>query len=190
MEERTVESAENVIVEAQVEQADTQVMSYQQVIKHLIANGCKRVNSCKIKNINCTEKDNYVMVSFTLSNPIKGWVTEDNGETYKEGMTNTFYTSLYAIAGCLKEDEELAWMANSIIEKPSALNLILVGGTVDILQQEFAAGETIRNPFSTKVDQDGTEYDHDVIVNHVIGFKLGKTGMRMADKLADKLLSE
>ena len=180
-----------VVVETPQEVIETprlEAMSYQQIIKNLIANGCKRVNSCKIKNCNCTEKDNYVMVSFTLSNPIKGFITDDDGETYKEGMTNILYTSLYAIAGCLKEDEELAWMANAIIERPNAVNLIFNGGTIDILQQEFAAGEPIRNPFSTKIDLEAVEYDHDVIVNHPIGFKLGKTGLKMADKLADMLL--
>jgi hypothetical protein len=30
----------------------------------------------RCSNGETTEKDNYVMVSFTLSNPIKGWVTE------------------------------------------------------------------------------------------------------------------
>ena len=31
------------------------------------------------------------MVSFTLSSKIKGFVSEDNGLTYKEGLTNVIF---------------------------------------------------------------------------------------------------
>lgn len=163
-------------------------VSYQNIIKKLIASGCKRINSVRIKNVNYTEKDNYTMVSFTLASPIRGFVSNDNGITYEEGQTNTIFTSLYAIAGVLKEDEELGWMANALLDNPQALNLIFNGGTVDIIQQEISAGEEFRNPFSTREDVEAQVYDHTLLVDHIIGFKLGKVGMRMADRLADKLM--
>lgn len=190
---------------ATVEQADVQVengaengaenasnemvnVGYQNCIKKLIAAGCKRINSVRIKNVNFTEKDNYTMVSFTLSNPIRGFVSNDNGVTYQEGMTNTLFTSLYAIVGALKEDDELGWMANALLDNPQALNLIFNGSSVDILQQEVVAGEQFTNPFSTKNDPTVQVYDHDIIINHIIGFKLGKTGEKMAARFADKLM--
>lgn len=162
-------------------------VDYRNIIKHLIASGCKRIESNKIKNVNFTEKDNYTMISFTLIKPIRGFVSEDGGITYKEGLTNVVFTSSYAIAGAFKEDEELGWMANSILENPKALNLILNGATIDIIQQEFAAGEEIVNPFSSKESVSGP-YDHDVIINHIVGYKLSKVGQRMSDRLADKCL--
>ena len=186
---------------ATVEQADVQVengaenasnemvnVSYQNCIKKLIAAGCKRINSVRIKNVNFTKKDNYTMVSFTLSNPIRGFVSNDNGITYQEGMTNTLFTSLYAIVGALKEDDELGWMANALLDNAQALNLIFNGGSIDILQQEIVAGEQFTNPFSTRNDNTVQVYDHDVIINHIIGFKLGKTGEKMAARFADKLM--
>lgn len=163
-------------------------VSYQNIIKKLIASGCKRINSVRIKNVNFTEKDNYTMISFTLASTIRGFVSKDGGVTYEEGQTNTIFTSLYAIVGALKEDEELGWMANSFLENPQALNLIFNGSTVDILQQEVAAGEEFKNPFSTREDIEPQVYDHDLIINHILGFKLGKVGMKMADRLADKLM--
>ena len=45
---------------------ETNNVSYQNVIKKLIAAGCKKISQVKIKNVNFTEKDNYTMVSFTL----------------------------------------------------------------------------------------------------------------------------
>lgn len=163
-------------------------VSYQNIIKKLIASGCKRINSVRIKNVNYTEKDNYTMISFTLASPIRGFVSNDNGVTYEEGHTNTVFTSLYAIVGALKEDEELGWMANALLENPQALNLIFNGSTVDIIQQEISAGEEFRNPFSTREDVESQVYDHNLIINHILGFKLGKVGMKMADRLADKLM--
>lgn len=161
--------------------------SYKDIIKKMLSNGCKRINSITIKNVNFTEKDNYTMVSFTLKTPIRGYIMDENGE-YKLGMTNTLFTSLFAITGTLKEDEELGWMANALLESPQALNLILNGATVDIIQQDIPQGVEYYNPFSTKAEVDAAVYDHDIIINHIIGFKLGKMGEKMSMRLADKLM--
>lgn len=163
-------------------------VNYQNIIKKLIASGCKRVNSIRIKNVNFTNKDNYTMISFTLASEVDGFISPDNGVTYVKGKTNIIFTSLYAIVGALKEDEELGWMANALLTNPQALNLIFNGSNIDILQQEISAGEEFTNPFSTRNDNSTQVYDHDIIINHIIGFKLGKVGMKMADRLADKLM--
>ena len=78
----TVEQV-NVQVENGAENASNEMInvSYQNCIKKLIATGCKRINSVRIKNVNFTEKDNYTMISFTLSTPIRGFVSNDNGVT-------------------------------------------------------------------------------------------------------------
>lgn len=163
-------------------------VTYQNVIRKLIADGAKRLNSCRIKNVNVAEMDNYTRVSFTLSNPVIGYVSNDNGITYQKGETNVIFVSLYAIVAAIKEDDELSWMANRLLEKPDILNLLLNGSCIDILQQEVPANTEFANPFSNKITPDVQMYDHDIIVNHVIGFKLGKVGQKMADKLADKML--
>lgn len=167
---------------------EEKVVGTANVIKRLIATGARRINSLRIKNVNFTEKDNYTMISLTLANPIDGFVTEDNGATYEKGKTSTMFTSLFAVAGAIKEDEDLAWMANALLENPQALNLILNGGHVDVIQQEIGAGEEFTNPFSTQANPEPQVYDHDIIVNHVVGFKLGATGKQMSNRLADKLL--
>ena len=168
-------------------QVDVTGNTYQDAIKNLLLNGAKKLTNIRIKNVNFSEKDNYTMVSFTLSNPIRGYVSNDNGVSYEEGMTNIIFTSLYAIVGTLKEDDELSWMANALLENPKALNLIFNGSTIDIIQQDITAGEEFVNPFSTKSDPEVQVYDHNLIINHIIKFKLSKVGLRMADKFADKL---
>ena len=184
------EVVNEVINESTNENLENQASDYQEVIKRLKNSGCRLLSGLTIKNVNFTEEDNYVRVSFTLNRPIRGFITKDNGETWEEGVTNTVFTSLYGIAGALKEDEELSWMANTIVNSPKTLNLIFNGANINILQQDVVAGEEYTNPFSTRTDLTPQVYDHDIIINHIIKFKLNKVGQRMADKLADKLLGD
>lgn len=142
--------------------------------------------------MNSKVEENHIRVSFTLATPIRGFITKDNGETWEQGKTNVIYTSLYAIVGALKEDEDLSWLANSIMkiidetQDTSILNLLFNGATIDIIQQEFSAGEEFTNPFSTK--KETQVYDHDVIINHVVKFELSKIGNRVADRIIDKTI--
>jgi hypothetical protein len=181
----TAPKAQQAEVEAQ--EQSVAIAGYQNTIKKLIATGCKRINSVRVKNVNFTEKDNYTMISLSLASPIRGYESKGDGQ-WEEGHTTTLFTSLYAISGAIKEDEDLGWMANALLEHPQALNLIFNGATIDLLQQDVEAGAEVKNPFSTREDAEARSYDHNIIINHVIGFKLGKTGQKMSDKLADKML--
>jgi hypothetical protein len=187
MEEQVVAGSE---VPAQLNEVSTvaDATTYNNIIKALLASGAKRINGVRIKNVNTTAKENHTMVSFTLTNQVRGYVSEDNGTTYKLGMTNTIYTSVYAIAGALKEDDELAFMANAIIENPKILTMLLSGAVVDLIQQEVVAGEEYRNPFSTRSDAEPSVYDHDIIINNIIRFKIGTTGREVRTRLIDKTL--
>lgn len=169
-------------------QPEVQQSTYQKAIKTLLASGTKKITGLKVKNVNFTEKDNYDMVSFTLSSKIRGFVSEDNGRTYKEGFTNVIFSSTYAIAGAMKEDEELSWMANYLIEHPKALPVIFNGATIDIIQKEVKEGEEYKNIFSTRDSADPITFDHAVIINNIIKFKLGKAGQIGASRLMDKML--
>lgn len=179
---------EEVVDPATETEEEVSVSTYQQTIKKLVGLGNKCYRNVKVKNVNFTEKDNYTMVSFTLGSPVKGYASDDNGGTYKEGTTNIVYTSLFAIVGMLKEDEDKSWMANTVLANPNLLTLLFNGGTIDILQLRFEEGQPVVNPFGRSQNND-VVYDHDTIINHVVGFKFGKTGERMADKLADRLIA-
>lgn len=184
-----VKNAEAIAIDANVANDEILVnVSYANTLKKLLTDGCKRINGIRVKNVNVTEKDNYTMVSLSLGTYIDGFISKDNGLTYERGNANVLFTSTFAIAGAMKEDEDMAWMANAINAHPEALTLILNGGTVDIIQQEVPAGTEYINPFTTRTDAEPSVYDHDIIINYIVGFHLGKTGLRMADKLADKIL--
>ena len=165
--------AENVQTEAPVqEQVVVAGENFKEVLKTLMASGkCKRFNGLRIKNVNFSEEDNYTRVSFTVASKVPGYVSKDNGVTFTLGETSTIFSSTYALA-----------------ENPKALNLIMNGGTIDIIQQTIAEGEPYHNPFTTKEDVEDTVFDHDTIINYIVGFDLGKTGARFADVLAVKMM--
>lgn len=183
---------ENAVVEQDVPQATVQENSSERtmkdIIKELMAKGCKRVNDVTIKNVVVEEFDNYTRATLVTREALDAYVSDDNGATYHKGKSNNIFSSTFAIAGTMKEDEELSWMANSIIDHPNVLNLILNGSKIDVIIQEVAKGEEYVNPFTTKTNPEPTTFDNDTIIKYVVAVKLGKSGQRMADKLADKLM--
>lgn len=163
--------------------------SFKQIIKNLMSTGaCRRFNNIRIKNVNTEELDNYCRVSFTLADKIPARVSKDEGLTFEDGERNVIFTSTYALAGSLKENEDLAWIANPLRENPKAIGVIMTGGSIDILQQRVAEGEKYHNPFTTKEEVEDTVFDHDTIINYIVGVNLGKTGQKFADMLAVKMM--
>ena len=186
-----MEENKNQVVAPVEEQAVevAKVNNFKQVIKDLLATGaCRKFNDVRIKNITCTEQDNYTRVSFTLADKIPARISKDEGLTFEDGERNVLFSSTFALAGLLKETEDYAWMANKLVEKPEAINVILSGGSIDILQQRVAEGEKYHNPFTTKEEVEDTVFEHDTIVNYIVGVKLGKTGQKYADILAVKMM--
>lgn len=169
-------------------QPEVRTSDYGVIIKGIIAAGGKKLPGIRVKNANFIEKDNYTMVSFTLANKVRSYVRDEETGVYKEGMTNVIFTSLFAICGALKEDDEKAWIANHLLNHPTALPLLFAGSTIDIVQTEVAAGVTYRNPFSTRGNVEGVSYDHETIINNVIKVHFGKIGEIAASRLMDKML--
>lgn len=159
------------------------------VISGLIEKGAKRINNLVVKNVNTTDNGTYTMVSFTINGKIPGFVNDGEGN-YVEGHTSVIYSSLYAIVGTLKESADLAWLANPVLKNPKALPLLLSGAKLSVVQHRIKAGEAYTNPFSTREDLTPNVYDHDVIINYVVGIELSAVGNRMADKLADAIFAE
>ena len=81
---------ENVQTETQqnaVEQVEGQ-KTFKDVIKDLIANGARRYNGLKIKNVKISEEDNYTRVTLVVHPSIPGMVSKDGGLTWEPGLTN------------------------------------------------------------------------------------------------------
>lgn len=153
---------------------------YDKIIKECLTKGWTRKDNIKVKNVNVTDKEEYVMVSFTIIPPIDGYIYDEDTDTYKLGKTNVVFSSTYAIAGAMKEDENLAWLANSIIAKPAMINALMNGGTIDIISKQIAEGEEYVNPFSS--DPDPIVFDHDTIINIIVSMELSNNGKQVVEE--------
>lgn len=181
MEDKTNVAAET----TQVQQvtSEVEVNTYRETIKQLIANGAKRINNLRVKNVTFTDKESWVRLCITVSPSVKGYNT--NGE---EVDTNNVFVSLFALVACIRENEEFAWANNHLIEHPNVLPLILCGARINVLQRHYEAGTEIYNPFSKNPNQVPSVYEHNLYINDVIDIELSQTGARMLDKLADKIM--
>lgn len=185
-----MEETKNQVVAPNEEQTVevAKVNNFKQIVKELLGTGnCRKFNDVRIKNVNVSEEDNYTRVAFTLGDKIPARIANENGE-YVDGERNILFSSTFALAGILKENEDYAWMANTLVENPKAINIILNGGTIDILQQKIAEGEPYHNPFTTREEVEDVVFDHDTLINYIVGVKLGKTGQKYADVLAVKMM--
>lgn len=147
---------------------------------------CGKAITRTVKNFNFEILDNYTRFSFTLREPIKAYVNNIETDEYELGKSTVVFSSAYAFAGMLKENDDLAFVANDTIVNPKLVSLLTIGGTIDIIQQFIPVGKEYVNPFSS--DPEPIVFEHDVIINHIIGMKPGKTGLKFLDKYMDKMM--
>lgn len=183
----TVETAPVEVETNNAQQESNDVLSYEQKVKNLIVDGWRRKNGMKIRNVIVTEKETYCMMTFNVVPAIAGYLYDEETGEYVKGMTNNIFSSTYAIAGVMKENEEIGWLANNIIEKPKLGNVLFNGGTVDIITKEFTTGDTFKSPFGNGEEQ---VFDHDCIINLVVGIQLGNNGRKMLDSIRGSIANQ
>ena len=184
-EEQVVETTQTETANAETESLTLANGTFADVVKDL-QKKCGKIITRSVKNFNFEVLDNYTRLSFTLRESVKAYVNNIDTDEYELGKSNVIFSSAYAFAGMLKENDDLAFLANDVILNPKLLSLLTIAGTVDIIQQEVKEGEEYVNPFSASGEP--VVFEHDVIVNHIVGMKPGKTGLKFVDKYMDKLM--
>lgn len=161
-------------------------MDTKKVISQLMAVKTNNVvKDLVVRNINVTECETYNRVAITLDKPVKAMVAQEDG-SYVEGESNIIFVGNYSIVGALKENEDVAFAGNHLIQHPKALNVILSGAKINIIQEAVTAGQQYINPFSNNGAP--TVVQHDSFYNHVFNIRLSAFGLKMLDKLAEKML--
>lgn len=156
-------------------------------VNALVRNGAKVISNVTIKNINVTKEVNYVRVSLTLDEDIDGYVLNQETGEYELAKTNIVFTSTYAIASILKDNDETAFAANFIVNNPKALNVVLSRAKIDVLQEHVENGKEYVNPFTNS--NNSVTFDHNTIINHIIDIKsISKIGYKAIDKIFDLLM--
>jgi hypothetical protein len=164
----------------------SKIKTNKQVVAELLAKGCNKIAGIRVRSSIVTSKDNYVMVSLSLERGIPGYVSDGEG-VFTKGETATVFTSSYSIASVLKDNDETAWAANQLIQNPKGLEVILAGAKVDFVQEEVAADEIYKNPFSSS-DVDGQSLGHDTIINHVVKIEICQKAKQMLNMLAMNMM--
>lgn len=164
----------------------SKIKTNKQVVAELLAKGCNKIAGIRVRSSIVTPKDNYVMVSLSLERGIPGYVSDGEG-VFTKGETATVFASSYSIASVLKDNDETAWAANQLIQNPKGLEVILAGAKVDLVQEEVAADEIYKNPFSSS-DVDGQSLGHDTIINHVVKIEICQKAKQMLNMLAMNMM--
>lgn len=180
--EQTVEETTNVETIEVVTVADA---TFAEVVKNL-QKRCGKIITRAVKNFNFEVLDNYTRISFTLREPVKAYRIDEDSDEWILDKSNVVFNSAYAFAGMLKEDDDLAFTANDCVINPKLMGLLAIGGTIDIIQELVPEGQEFINPFSS--DPEPVTFEHDMIVNHIVGLKPGKTGQKFLEKYMDKLM--
>lgn len=164
----------------------SKIKTNKQVVAELLAKGCNKIAGIRVRSSIVTPKDNYVMVSLSLERGIPGYVSDGEG-VFTKGEIATVFASSYSIASVLKDNDETAWAANQLIQNPKGLEVILAGAKVDLVQEEVAADEIYKNPFSSS-DVDGQSLGHDTIINHVVKIEICQKAKQMLNMLAMNMM--
>ena len=161
------------------------MINFNDAVASLRKAGAKSETDLIIKNVTITEKDSWIRVALTLNRDVQGPVSDDNGD-WSMGTTNVVFMSLYSIAGVLKNTDDTIAIAGYIVNHPTALQIILSGAKIEILQQEVKAHDTYINAFTGEETEHDS--DHDSIFNHIVSVALSDKGLRAIEKIEDKLL--
>lgn len=160
-------------------------MKLEVVKKELIAQGAKEVKNVTVKNVTVTQFDDWCRIALTLNDEITGFVKDGNDE-FSKGKVDIIFTSTFSISSILKEYDETAFAADYLRDNPEALKIILSRSTIDIIQEEVEEGTEYINPFSTS--RNATVFEHNTIINHIVGIKLSEKALKVLDKIEDKML--
>lgn len=166
-------------------------MSVNEICQEAVKNGGKIVKSVKIEDavvsIDDTAEDKPAQVTIKFEEPcVKAFIANEDG-VFEEKVVDYIVARTYAISGLFKKARK-GYLGRYIVRKPTALELLLPGAEVDILQQPLAANTWYYNPFSTKETTTARRYATDRIINNVVGIVFDAQGKRQIEKIEDKLL--
>lgn len=181
--------AETTVDENEEETNNGVELNRQAIIKGLLADKKAKQYRAKIRNVHVTIKDTYTMVSMTLDKKIPAYIAdEDDPDTYVEGMSAIIFTGSIAVAAAFKENQDTAFLGNTVNDNPKSLEALLPGGEITFLSQHVEADTDYVNPFTTQEDPEPTTFDHAVYLTHPIKITLGSTGTKASQfALLDKM---
>ena len=139
----------------------------------------KKLSGLHIRNVVTNTTKDVPFLTFVL----KEWIIGDTRGTSTDafgvpevvlGKTHNAVVSAYAVSAIMKDSPKTAIFAQRVAEGSDVANILFAGGTIDLLMEYVAAGETYVNPFSTAATE--TVFDRDHVIIHVLALNLGEAG--------------
>ena len=162
-------------------------MEKKQIVESLVKAGAKTIKGLTVKGLNVVPQENYIRVSLSVDKPIRGFVAQEDG-TYTEGETKVIFVSLFSIVAQFRDDERASFAVNHILKQPEAVQVILAGAKLNVLQEDVKQGTEYKNPWSDKADAVATTMEHDTIINHIVDINLTERAYLLLDRLAMAML--
>lgn len=166
-------------------------MSVNEICQAAVREGGKIVKSVKIEDavvsIDDSSEDKPAQVTIKFEQPcVKAYVANEDG-VFEERIVDYIVVRTYAISGLFKKAHK-GYLGRYIVRKPTALELLLPGAEVDVLQQPLEANHWYYNPFSTKETTTARRYATNRIINNIVGIVFDAQGKKQIEKIEDKLL--
>ena len=162
-------------------------MDTQKVLSQLMAvKENESVKDVVVRNINIKDMSTWTRVSVTLDKPVKSYVVNEETGEYVIGTNNVIYVSTFSLIAAMRENPDLAFAGNHLIEHPTAIGVVFSGATIDVILEKVTEGQEYKNPFSDNAVDSIIE--HDNYFAHIYNIRLSERGLKMIDKIADKML--
>lgn len=162
-------------------------METQKVLSQLMAvKENENVKDLVVRNINTKDMSTWTRVSVTLDKSIKAYVVNEETGEYVIGTNNVIYVSTFSLIAAMRENPDLAFAGNHLIEHPMAIGVVFSGAKIDVILEKVTEGQEYKNPFSDNAAESIIE--HDNYFAHIYNIRLSERGLKMIDKIADKML--
>jgi len=160
------------------------MINFNDAVAALRKSGAKS-ETVTIVNVTVVDCKTWTRIALTLNREVDGAVCDQDGN-WSMGKTRVVFLSLYSVLSTLKNTNDTLAITGHIADNPTALQIILCGAKVELLQQEVKAHATYVNAFTGEE----TEYesDHDSLFNHIVTIEFSDKGHRAIEKIEDKLL--
>lgn len=158
-------------------------MERKEVINQLIKDGGVQTKNIIIKNVTVTPMEEYVRLGLTLDTPVKGYRLNEETNEWEEQDVNVIFVSAFSVASLMKENPAAAFAANTLLENPKSMSVVLSRAKITVIAENVAQGQEYVNPWSNNTDN-STVFEHDTIIHHVVDLEISDFGKDMLRQLA------
>lgn len=149
------------------------------VAELLLRPNVKKLTGLHIRNVVTNTSKDVPFLTFVLKEFIIGDTRGASTDAFGVpeivlGRTHNAVVSAYAVSSVMKDSPKTAVFAQRVAEGSDIANILFAGGTIDLLMEYVAAGETYVNPFATTATE--TVFDRDHVLIHVLAINMGEAG--------------